>query len=106
MPIVKFIDLEGAEHTVEAEIGQSVMQVGIANLVPDLVSECGGNCACASCHALVDEGWLDRLEPPQQLEADMLTCVQDYRSNSRLTCQIKMRPELDGLIVRVVNNGY
>jgi 2Fe-2S ferredoxin len=54
----------------------------------------------------VDEGWLDRLEPPQQLEADMLTCVQDYRSNSRLTCQIKMRPELDGLIVRVVNNGY
>jgi 2Fe-2S ferredoxin len=106
MPIVKFIDLEGAEHTVEAEVGQSVMQAGITNLVPDLVSECGGNGACASCHALVDERWFDRLEPPQQLEADMLTCVLNRQPNSRLTCQIRMTPELDGLIVRVVNNEY
>jgi 2Fe-2S ferredoxin len=106
MPIIRFIDIDGTEHPVEAENGQSVMQAGITNLVPGLVSECGGNGVCASCHALVDETWVGRLAPPQQLEADMLTCVLNHQPNSRLTCQIRMTSELDGLIVRVVDNEY
>jgi 2Fe-2S ferredoxin len=82
------------------------MQAGISHSVPDLVSECGGSCVCASCHALEDEAWVGRLRPSQQHEADMLTCVLNDQPNSKLTCQIKMTAELDGLIIRFVNNEY
>jgi 2Fe-2S ferredoxin len=105
MPSIRFIDLDGAEHVVEAEEGQSVMQAGVASLVPGLMSECGGSCACASCHAYIDDAWVDRLPPPEELEAGMLTCVAAPRRGSRLTCQITVTAGLDGLLVRLVDNG-
>lgn len=106
MPRLKFIDLKGVEHEVEASVGQSVMQAAVSNLIPEVVSECGGNCACASCHAYVDEAWVARLEPPAQHELDMLTCVSNQRPSSRLTCQIKMSVDLDGLAIHIVNNEF
>lgn len=106
MPTIKFIDLEGVEHVVEAENGQSVLQAGLTALVPGLVSECGGNGACASCHCHVAQEWVMRLPEPQQLEADMLTCVANQQPNSRLTCQIRVNSELDGLVVQVTENQY
>ena len=106
MPRLNFVDLKGDEHQVEASVGQSVMQSAISNLIPDVQSECGGNCACASCHAYVDEAWVDRLVLPAQHELDMLTCVQKLQPNSRLTCQIKMTQDLDGLVIHIVDNEF
>jgi 2Fe-2S ferredoxin len=106
MPTVTFIDLRGVSHIVHAEAGQSVMQVATDNMVPDIHTECGGSCVCASCHAYVDEAWIDRLPERQQLEDDMLSCVADLRPTSRLTCQIKLSPQLDGLVIHAAHNGY
>ncbi|MFC5463101.1 2Fe-2S iron-sulfur cluster-binding protein [Massilia niabensis] len=106
MATLKFIDLGGKEHLVQAETGESVIHAGMSNLVPGLVSDCGGNCACASCHVYVDPEWVDRLAPAQPVEVDMLTCVLEQKATSRLSCQIKMRPELDGLVVHVVKNQF
>jgi 2Fe-2S ferredoxin len=106
MPTVTFIDLHGVSHVVNAEDGQSVMQVATDNMVPDILTECGGSCVCASCHAYVDEAWIDRLPAPQQLEQDMLTCVAELRPTSRLTCQLKLNAQLDGLVIHAAHNGY
>lgn len=103
MPTVKFIERNGTEHVVPAEVGDSVMQVAINNLVPGIFSDCGGGCICAGCHAYVDEAWVPRLQEAQELEADMLTCVEAPRPNSRLTCQIKITPELDGLVIHMAS---
>ena len=106
MPTVTFIDLQGVSHVVHAEDGQSVMQIATENMVPDIHTECGGSCVCASCHAYVDEAWIDRLPPRQSLEEDMLTCVAEQRPTSRLTCQIKVTAQLDGLVIHAAHNGY
>lgn len=106
MITLTFIDLQGASQVVEAQPGQSAMQAATANLVPSIFSECGGSCVCASCHAYVDDAWIDRVPPPQALEADMLTCVAELRPTSRLTCQIKLTPELDGLVIHAADNGF
>lgn len=104
MPVVKFIDLEGVEHQVEARVGESVMQAATENMVPGIVADCGGSCVCATCHAYIDDTWLDRLRPAESLESDMLTCVNDRRPNSRLTCQIKLTDAMDGIVVHVAEN--
>lgn len=106
MPRITFIDPNGVAHVVDAAKGQSVMQAGVTHRVPGMVSECGGSGACASCHAYVDQAWTDRLSLPQRHEADMLTCVLRQRSNSRLTCQIKMTPDLDGLVIYLTDNAF
>lgn len=106
MATVTFIDLHGVSHVVHGEDGQSVMQVATDNMVPDILTECGGSCVCASCHAYVDEAWIDRLPAPQPLEQDMLTCVAELRPTSRLTCQLKLNPQLDGLVIHAAHNGY
>lgn len=106
MPTIKIIDLQGGEHEVEGNVGQSVMQIATDNLVPGIVSECGGSCACASCHAYVDEAWVDHLPAPQALEAELLTCVLAPRPNSRLTCQIKLSDKLSGLVIHAADNGF
>jgi 2Fe-2S ferredoxin len=106
MPTLTFVDLRGVSHVIHAENGQSVLQVATDNMVPDIHTECGGSCVCASCHAYVDEAWIDRLPAPQALEQDMLTCVAELRPTSRLTCQLKLSPQLDGLVIHAARNGY
>jgi ferredoxin, 2Fe-2S len=104
MPIVKFIDLEGVEHQVEAKAGESVMKAATENMIPGIVADCGGSCVCATCHAYLDEAWIDHVPPPESLEIDMLTCVNDRRPNSRLTCQIKLSDQMNGIVVQVAQN--
>ena len=98
---VHFIQHDGTEHIVEGAPGQSIMQTARDNLVPGIIGDCGGNCSCATCHGYVDPAWLDRLEPRDEDEALMLDGVMATESNSRLTCQIKLKPELDGIVVRL-----
>jgi ferredoxin, 2Fe-2S len=101
MTRVIFIEHNGTEHVVEATNGDSVMQTAVSNNVPGIIGDCGGCCSCATCHGYIDPGWLDRLEPKASGESMMLEGVLGAESNSRLTCQIAVQPELDGLTVRL-----
>ena len=97
MPKITYIDQEGEERTVEAETGASVMETAINNDIPGILATCGGSCSCATCHVYVDDDWLDKLPPPELEESDMLDTAHDLQDNSRLSCQIVVTDELDGL---------
>ena len=101
MPKITFIEANGNTIETEGEIGATVMETAIMNGVPGIVAECGGACTCATCHGYIDEAWTDIVGPPSMMEEDMLDFAFEVKPNSRLTCQIKVKPELDGLIVRV-----
>jgi 2Fe-2S ferredoxin len=101
MPSIKFIQHNGTEHTVHADVGQSVMQAAINNQVPGILADCGGNCSCATCHAYVEADWRDHMPVPESYELDMIRCAMHVQDNSRLTCQIHVTPELDGLVIRL-----
>jgi 2Fe-2S ferredoxin len=99
MAKITFIDHAGAAQTVEAAVGGSVMEAAIRNNVRGIDAECGGACACATCHVYVDDAWMEAAGSPAPMEADMLDFASDVKANSRLSCQIRVRPELDGLVV-------
>ena len=100
MPKITFVEYDGTVHTLDAEIGATVMETAIKNDIPGIEAECGGACACATCHVYVDEDWLERTGGPSPMEEDMLDFGYDVRPNSRLSCQIKVTEALDGLVVR------
>jgi 2Fe-2S ferredoxin len=99
MPKITFIDAAGASRAVEAEVGSTVMETAIRNSVPGIDAECGGACACATCHVYVEAEWFEKVGAPSQMEEDMLDFAFEVRPNSRLSCQIKVSDELDGLVV-------
>lgn len=100
MPKVTYVDHAGAPTTVEVPTGWSVMEAAIDNDIPGIDADCGGCLSCATCHVYVDAAWLDKLPPREDDELEMLDCTaEDSRDNSRLSCQIKVTEELDGLVV-------
>ncbi len=99
MPQIIFVEANGERRTVEAALGATVMEIALRNAIPGIEAECGGACSCATCHVYVDEAWADRAGGPSPMEEDMLDFAIDVRPTSRLSCQIKMTPELDGLVV-------
>lgn len=101
MARITYIEPDGQEHVIEAEDGTTVMENAIRNGVPGIVAECGGACACATCHVYVDPAWKEVTGEPSPMEEDMLDFAYEVKPTSRLSCQIRVRPELDGLIVRV-----
>ena len=101
MAKITFILNDGTERVVEAEPGMTVMEAAVKNSVPGIAAECGGACACATCHVYVDPEWADKIPPPDAQEDGMLGCVLDRRPTSRLSCQIVLKPALDGLTVEV-----
>ena len=101
MPRVTFVQKDGSPSEVNAVVGDSVMETAIDNDIDGIVAECGGACSCATCHVYVESDWLDKLPPPDSLEDGMLDCVIDRRPNSRLSCQIRVSDEIDGIVVRV-----
>lgn len=101
MPKIRFILHDGSERLVEGEVGSSVMAAAIDNLVPGIIADCGGNCSCATCHGYVDPAWSDKLEPISEGEAAMLDGAMRVEENSRLTCQIRLTAELDGIVIRL-----
>jgi 2Fe-2S ferredoxin len=101
MPKITFIEANGTEHVTEAETGSTVMEAAVMNGVPGIIAECGGACTCATCHAYVDESFVDIVGPPSMMEEDMLDFAFEVKPNSRLTCQIKVTDALDGLVMRV-----
>jgi len=102
MPIIHFIHPDKRSESIKATNGDSVMQVATGHGVDEIVAECGGNAMCATCHVYVDENWLPRLAAMSADENELLDGVAAGRQpNSRLSCQIKVTPELDGLVVRL-----
>ena len=99
MAKITFIEHDGTKHTVEAENGMTVMEAAVKNSVPGIDADCGGACACATCHVYVGKDWLDKTGTAEQMEEDMLDFAFDVRDNSRLSCQIKVTDEIDGLEV-------
>ena len=106
MPKVTYITPDGTRHEVEVENGYSVMECAINNDIEGIVAECGGACACATCHSYVDEAWLDKMPPMDDMEDSMLDAAFERKDNSRLTCQIEISSDLDGLIIHVADNEY
>ncbi len=101
MPKIVFIQPDGQARTVEATVGQSVMEVATGNLIPGIVGECGGSCSCATCHVYVADAWFDRLPPADEMEAGMLEGAIEPGPLSRLSCQIQVSEALDGLSVTI-----
>lgn len=99
MPKITFIEHDGTTHTVEAELGATVMEVALKNDVGGIVAECGGSCTCATCLVHVGEGWADKVGTRSEEEEDQLDFAFDVRPNSRLSCQITVSDTLDGLVV-------
>jgi len=96
-----FVEHDGTRRTVEAADGRSVMQVAVENHVRGIIGDCGGCCSCGTCHGYVDAEWIDKLKPPANDESMMLEGVIAPQPNSRLTCQIEINPDLDGLLIRL-----
>ncbi len=101
MTKLTFIAFDGTRIDVEAVNGSTVMENAIRNQVPGIEAECGGACACATCHVYVDDAWTDAVGKPAAMEEDMLDFAFDVRPNSRLSCQIKVKDELNGLTVSI-----
>jgi 2Fe-2S ferredoxin len=99
MPKVTFKGFAGGAHTVEVPLGTTLMRAATDNRVPGIDGDCGGNCACATCHVYVDPDWSDRVGAGAASEEAMLNLVADLRGNSRLACQITVTDALDGLVV-------
>jgi ferredoxin, 2Fe-2S len=99
MPKITYIDSADTARTVDAEIGATVMETAIRNGIPGIEAECGGACACATCHVYVEEAWRAKTGESSAMEQDMLDFGYDVRPNSRLSCQIKVTADLDGLTV-------
>jgi 2Fe-2S ferredoxin len=98
---ITFIQHNGTEQTVEGTPGMTVMEVAVKNQVPGIDADCGGACACATCHVFVEPEWTEKTGARNPMEEDMLDFAFDVRDNSRLSCQIKVRDELDGLRLKV-----
>ncbi len=97
---VTYIEHNGTQRVVDVEAGMSLMEAAVSNLVPGIDGDCGGVCACATCHVFVDDAWLARLAPMESMEDAMLNLTEGRNANSRLACQLKAAPELDGLVLR------
>ena len=106
MPRITYIDHDGKERTADVPAGWTVMEGAIKNRIPGIDADCGGACACATCHVYVDPAWQGKLPPRSDMEQSMLDFAQELKSNSRLSCQLKVTPALDGLTVRTPKNQH
>ncbi len=101
MPRITYIEHNGTEHTVDVAVGLTVMEGAVNNNVPGIDADCGGACACSTCHVYVNPDWTDKLPAREDMEEDMLDFAYEPNARSRLTCQIQVTSELDGLVVQM-----
>ena len=101
MPKITYIEHNGKSHTLDVENGLTVMEGAIQNNIPGIDADCGGGCACATCHVYVDEKWSAKIPKKESAEQDMLDVAFEPNKFSRLSCQISITDELDGLVVKM-----
>ncbi len=101
MPRITYIEHNGTEHTVDVAVGLTVMEGAVNNNLPGIDADCGGACACSTCHVYVNADWVGKLPAREDMEEDMLDFAYEPNERSRLTCQIQVTSELDGLVVQM-----
>jgi 2Fe-2S ferredoxin len=106
MPTAIYIDANGNQFEAELEVGQNLMDGAVNNMIDGILGECGGVMSCATCHCYVDPAWQDKVPPAGEHESDMLDIVIEPKDNSRLSCQIEMTAELDGIVVHLPRAQY
>jgi 2Fe-2S ferredoxin len=106
MPKITYIEHNGSEHVIDVKSGLSVMEGAVKNNIPGIDADCGGACACATCHVYVDPAWVDKTGAKSAMEESMLDFAENVETNSRLSCQIKVVDTLDGLIVRMPESQH
>jgi len=106
MAKITYIDHEGGEHVVDVKNGLSVMEGAVKNNVPGIDADCGGACACATCHVYVDDAWTEKTGKASAMEESMLDFAENVEPNSRLSCQIKVSDDLEGLVVRMPESQH
>jgi 2Fe-2S ferredoxin len=106
MAKITYIEFDGTEHPVEVRNGLSVMEGAVRNSVPGIDADCGGACACATCHVYVDPAWTEKTGTRSAMEDSMLDFAENVETNSRLSCQIKVSDALDGLVVRMPESQH
>jgi 2Fe-2S ferredoxin len=106
MPKIKYIEHSGKEHEADVPEGWSVMEGAVKNLIPGIDADCGGACACATCHVYVDEAFAGKIPPKSDMEETMLDFAPEVKPNSRLSCQIKVTKDLDGLVVKMPESQH
>ena len=93
--------LDNKVHTVDVQNGLTVMEGAVQNDIPGIDADCGGGMACATCHIYIDDNWIDKLPPKEDGEEDMLDMAFEPKQNSRLSCQLTVSDELEGLVVSI-----
>ncbi len=106
MAKITYIEFDGAEHVVDVKSGLSVMEGAVKNNIPGIDADCGGACACATCHVYVDAEWVDKTGDKSAMEESMLDFAENVEPNSRLSCQIKVSDALEGLTVRMPQSQH
>jgi 2Fe-2S ferredoxin len=106
MAKITYIEFDGSEHVADVKPGLSVMEGAIRNNVPGIDADCGGACACATCHVYVDEAFQEAAGKPSAMEESMLDFAENVQPNSRLSCQIRVSDALDGLVVRLPESQH
>ncbi|HEV2533640.1 2Fe-2S iron-sulfur cluster-binding protein [Phenylobacterium sp.] len=106
MAKITYIEHDGTEHVIDVKTGLSVMEGAVKNNIPGIDADCGGACACATCHVYVQEDWLDKTGDKSAMEESMLDFAESVEPNSRLSCQIKVSDALDGLVVTMPESQH
>ena len=106
MSKIKYIEFSGIEHSVDAVVGESLMEIALSNDVPGIEADCGGSCACGTCHIYIENNWLNKLEEKSDMENSMLEFTDNVKENSRLSCKIEFKDDLDGLEVKLPESQY
>jgi len=99
MPKITYVDNQGNSKTINVDNGLTVMEGAIQNDIPGIDADCGGSMACATCHVYVEEKWLDKIPKAEEAEVDMIDMAYEPKKNSRLSCQLIVSDELEGLTV-------
>ncbi len=106
MAKITYIEHDGKEHVIDVKNGLSVMEGAVKNNIPGIDADCGGACACATCHVYVDDAWTSKTGEKSAMEESMLDFAENVQENSRLSCQIKVSDAVDGLVVRMPESQH
>jgi len=106
MITINFINSKGIQKSVDAVEGETLMECAKKNDIHEIEADCGGGCSCATCHVYIEKEWIDKIKEPSEMEEDMLDFALNVKSNSRLSCQIKLETNLDGLTIRTPETQF
>ncbi|MFA7553854.1 MAG: 2Fe-2S iron-sulfur cluster-binding protein [Spongiibacteraceae bacterium] len=106
MPVVNFVTYDGVNTEVTVESGTNLMQAALNNGIDSIIAECGGACSCATCHCYIDDAWFDKVGQAEEMEQEMISYALNPEANSRLSCQVVVTEDMDGLIIKLPENQY